>query len=65
MPARVRNLTLDRDLLARHADFPPGRERPYNFMAFQPPADLARETRGLPHIRLDQAAQFLLGDYLE
>ncbi|MBP2290411.1 YcjX family protein [Azospirillum rugosum] len=47
------------------ADFPPGRERPYNFMAFQPPADLARETRGLPHIRLDQALQFLLGDYLE
>lgn len=47
------------------ADFPPGRDRPYNFMAFQPPADLARETRGLPHIRLDQAAQFLLGDYLE
>nr|WP_246201018.1 YcjX family protein [Azospirillum brasilense] len=34
-------------------------------MAFQPPADLAREARGLPHIRLDQAMQFLLGDYLE
>jgi len=51
--------------IPEEADFPPGRERPYNFMAFQPPADLARETRGLPHIRLDQAAQFLLGDYLE
>lgn len=47
------------------ADFPPGRERPYNFMAFQPPPGLSRETRGLPHIRLDQALQFLLGDYLE
>ena len=45
--------------------FPPGTERPYNFLSFRPPADLAHETRGLPHIRLDQALQFLLGDYLE
>ncbi|MFD1626899.1 YcjX family protein [Azospirillum griseum] len=45
--------------------FPPGREHPYNFLPFRPPADLGRDPRGLPHIRLDQALQFLLGDYLE
>ncbi|SMH48417.1 YcjX family GTP-binding protein [Azospirillum agricola] len=45
--------------------FPPGRERPYNFLSFRPPADLGRDPRGLPHIRVDQALQFLLGDYLE
>ncbi|MBY6263252.1 YcjX family protein [Azospirillum sp. 412522] len=44
--------------------FPPGRDRPYNFLAFRPPDDLARDPRGLPHIRVDQALQFLLGDYL-
>ncbi|MGY0787879.1 YcjX family protein [Azospirillum argentinense] len=69
----VRGVPLGRDRptvlfpgeIPEDADFPPGQERPYNFMAFQPPADLAREARGLPHIRLDQAMQFLLGDYLE
>ncbi|AWK88731.1 YcjX family protein [Azospirillum thermophilum] len=45
--------------------FPDGQERPYNFLPFRPPADLARDGRGLPHIRVDQALQFLLGDYLE
>ncbi|WP_207455097.1 YcjX family protein [Azospirillum sp. SYSU D00513] len=45
--------------------FPPGVERPYNFLSFRPPADIAGDSRGLPHIRLDQALQFLLGDYLE
>jgi uncharacterized protein len=45
--------------------FPPGREHPYNFLPFRPPADLGHDPRGLPHIRVDQALQFLLGDYLE
>ena len=51
--------------IPENADFPPRRDNPYKFMAFQPPDNLAQETRGLPHIRLDQALQFLLGDYLE
>lgn len=45
--------------------FPPGRERPYNFLPFRPPDGLGRDPRGLPHIRVDQALQFLLGDCLE
>nr|WP_274390006.1 YcjX family protein [Azospirillum doebereinerae] len=45
--------------------FPPGRDKPYNFLPFRPPDDLGRDPRGLPHIRVDQALQFLLGDYLE
>ena len=44
--------------------FPPGRDRPYNFLPFRPPDDLGRDPRGLPHIRVDQALQFLLGGYL-
>ncbi len=51
--------------IPENADFPPGRERPYSFLSFRPPDGLAHETRGLPHIRLDQALQFLLGDHLE
>lgn len=41
------------------------RNRSYRFMPFRPPADAGRDGRGLPHVRLDQALQFLLGDYLE
>lgn len=41
------------------------RNRSFRFMPFRPPADAGRDGRGLPHVRLDQALQFLLGDYLE
>lgn len=36
----------------------------FGFLDFRPPAGLARDGRGLPNIRLDQALQFLIGDYL-
>ena len=36
----------------------------YGFAEFRPPPDLGRDGRGLPHIRLDRALQFLIGDRL-
>src|SRR5262249_13177874 len=36
----------------------------YRFLNFRPPAMTAREGAALPHIRLDRALQFLLGDRL-
>ena len=36
----------------------------FNFMAFEPPRLTDPEAAALPHIRLDQAFQFLLGDKL-
>ena len=33
-------------------------------MRFAPPKDALRSGEGMAHIRLDQAAQFLLGDRL-
>jgi predicted YcjX-like family ATPase len=48
-----------------HDLFPSGVDRPYNFLDFRPPAGAGADGRGLPHIRVDQALQFLLGDYLE
>lgn len=36
----------------------------YRFLNFKPPRRLDPEDAGLPHVRLDQALQFLLGDYL-
>jgi uncharacterized protein len=33
--------------------------------AFRPPDGLADDARGMPHIRLDEALQILIGDYLE
>ncbi|WP_029007390.1 YcjX family protein [Azospirillum halopraeferens] len=53
------------DIPPGHEVFPPGRERPYSFLSFKPPAGAGADGRGLPHVRLDQALQFLLGDYLE
>lgn len=41
------------------------RDRTFGFLPFRPPADVDPEGRGLPHVRLDQALQFLIGDYLE
>ena len=37
----------------------------YGFTEFRPPPELGRDGRGLPHIRLDRALQFLIGDRLE
>lgn len=48
-----------------HAIFPPGQEAPYRFLDFRPPPGTGADGRGLPHVRLDQAMQFLIGDYLE
>ncbi|HYH22826.1 MAG TPA: YcjX family protein [Azospirillum sp.] len=39
-------------------------ERPYKFLKFRPPPGIGADGRALPHVRLDQALQFLLGDYL-
>jgi len=36
----------------------------HRFLRFDPPAGLARDGRGLPNVRLDQALQFLVGDRL-
>jgi predicted YcjX-like family ATPase len=36
----------------------------YRFLRFRPPAVTARKGAALPHIRLDRALQFLLGDRL-
>jgi hypothetical protein len=36
----------------------------YGFMAFRPPAEAGRDGRGLPHLRLDRALEFLIGDLL-
>lgn len=44
--------------------FPENVSQPYRFLDFEPPAGLGRDGRGLPNIRLDQALNFLLGDYL-
>ncbi|MGQ9365972.1 YcjX family protein [Azospirillum sp. A39] len=52
------------EIPAGHKLFPPGHERPYNFLSFKPPAGAGADGRGLPHVRLDQALQFLLGDHL-
>lgn len=48
-----------------HAIFPPGQEQPYRFLDFRPQPGTGADGRGLPHVRLDQAMQFLFGDYLE
>jgi hypothetical protein len=42
------------------ADSPP----PLNFIRFRPPELTARANNSLPHIRLDRALEFLLGDKL-
>jgi predicted YcjX-like family ATPase len=39
-------------------------ETDYRFLRFRPPARAADGGTALPHIRLDRALQFLLGDYL-
>lgn len=39
-------------------------QRRFSFLDFQPTAGAGRDGRGLPNIRLDQALNFLLGDYL-
>lgn len=44
--------------------FPQGGAPPFRFLSFRPPARLDPEDAGVPHIRLDQALQYLLGDYL-
>jgi hypothetical protein len=44
--------------------FPENVSQPYRFLDFEPPAGVGRDGRGLPNIRLDQALNFLLGDYL-
>ncbi|CAK0750685.1 YcjX family protein [Azospirillaceae bacterium] len=44
--------------------FPSGVEKPYNFLDFRPPPGVGRDGRGAPNIRIDQALNFLLGDYL-
>ncbi|PWC38634.1 YcjX family protein [Azospirillum sp. TSO22-1] len=57
----------DRETVLYPGDIPEMRDvflRPYQFMPFKPPPDAGADGRGLPHIRLDQALQFLLGDYL-
>jgi hypothetical protein len=36
----------------------------YGFVAFRPPAAAGRDGRGLPHLRLDRALEFLIGDLL-
>lgn len=65
----VRGIPVDRDreTVLYPGDIPDVHEvfaRPYNFMRFKPPPGAGADGRGLPHIRLDQALQFLLGDYL-
>jgi len=45
--------------------FPDNVAQPYRFLSFSPPAGADRDRAGLPHIRLDQALQFLIGDYLQ
>jgi predicted YcjX-like family ATPase len=37
----------------------------YGFVPFRPPAAAGRDGRGLPHLRLDRALEFLIGDLLE
>jgi len=57
----------DRETVLYPGDIPEMRDvflRPYQFMPFKPPPGAGADGRGLPHIRLDQALQFLLGDYL-
>ncbi|HYD30373.1 MAG TPA: YcjX family protein [Azospirillaceae bacterium] len=49
------------DSLADLAAYP---ERRPNFLEFRPPAGLGRDGRPLPNVRLDQALDYLLGDYL-
>jgi predicted YcjX-like family ATPase len=44
--------------------FPENVAQPYRFLDFEPPAGAGRDGRGLPNIRLDQALNYLLGDYL-
>ncbi|CAK0753828.1 YcjX family protein [uncultured Gammaproteobacteria bacterium] len=44
--------------------FPVGVARPFQFLDFGPPPGAGRDGGGLPNIRLDQALNFLLGDYL-
>ncbi len=44
--------------------FPEDVMQPYRFLDFEPPAGVGRDGRGLPNIRLDQALNYLLGDYL-
>ena len=44
--------------------FPENVTQPYRFLDFEPPAGIGRDGRGLPNIRLDQALNYLLGDYL-
>ena len=36
----------------------------YGFVAFRPPTGAGRDGRGLPHVRLDRAVDFLIGDLL-
>jgi predicted YcjX-like family ATPase len=38
--------------------------RKLNFLDFRPPTLAGRHGRGLPNIRLDQALEFLIGDFL-
>jgi predicted YcjX-like family ATPase len=44
--------------------FPDDVAHPYRFLDFEPPGGVGRDGRGLPNIRLDQALNYLLGDYL-
>jgi len=65
----VRGIPVDRDreTVLYPGDIPEAQDvftRPYSFMRFKPPPGAGTDARGLPHIRLDQALQFLLGDYL-
>ena len=50
------------ETMASVADVGAGR---YGFTEFRPPPELGRDGSGLPHIRLDRALQFLIGDRLE
>ena len=65
----IRGIPVDRDreTVLYPGDIPEAQDvfaRPYSFMRFRPPPGTGADGRGLPHIRLDQALQFLLGDYL-
>ena len=42
----------------------PRRYPQLNFLEFRPPTLVGRHGRGLPNIRLDQALEFLVGDFL-
>ncbi len=53
------------ELPASFAEIDPDAAGAYNFMNFRPPAGVGRDGRGLPHVRLDRALQFLIGDLLE